>query len=295
LRVDISGIRLDKYLATRYPGLSRSVIQKLIRQNAVLVNGQSAKASQELHSGDTIQITFPQEKDSSPQPEPIPLKILYEDDDIIVLDKPAGLTVHPAPGHTSHTLVNALLAYHPEMSGLGDPERPGIVHRLDKDTSGLMIVARHSSAQQYLIKQFKAHTVVKRYSVLVQGKLEPERGIIEAPIGRDPYHRKKMAVVEEGRFARTTYTVKEYLGNYTLIEAVIETGRTHQIRVHLAAIGHPVAGDRVYGKKASFVERQFVHAYKLRFTLPSDGSVREFSAELPADLSQALEYLRRSR
>jgi 23S rRNA pseudouridine1911/1915/1917 synthase len=294
LLVDASGIRLDKYLAVKYPELSRSAIQKLIRQGSVLVDGLGARVSQELHIGNTIQITFPPQENKSLSPEPIPLKIIYEDNDLIVLDKPAGLTVHPAPGHTSHTLVNALLAHCPSMAGFGDPMRPGIVHRLDKDTSGLMIVAKHTAAQQNLINQFKTHSVSKRYIVLVQGRLEPEKGIIEAPIGRDPYNRKRMAVVEEGRYARTLYTVKEYLNNYTLLEVVIETGRTHQIRVHLAAINYPVVGDRVYGKRSPYVNRQFVHAYKLGFALSSDGSFREFSSDLPADLVQALESIRRS-
>jgi 23S rRNA pseudouridine1911/1915/1917 synthase len=294
LVVDMSGVRLDKYLAAKYPELSRSAIQKLIREGSVLVNGLEARAGQELRIGNTIHITFPPREDKTLNPEPIPLKIVYEDNDLIVLDKPAGLTVHPAPGHTSHTLVNALLAHCPSLANIGDPMRPGIVHRLDKDTSGLMIVAKHTAAQQYLINQFKAHSVSKRYMVLVQGKLEPVKGIIEAPIGRDTYNRKRMAIVEEGRYARTLYSVKEYLNNYTLLDVAIETGRTHQIRVHLAAIHHPVVGDRVYGKKSMYVNRQFVHAYNLGFALPSDGSFREFSSGLPEDLVQALELIRRN-
>ena len=292
LSVTESGIRLDKYLTTKYPGLSRSAIQKHIKQGSILVNGLEARVSQELHIGDTIHVQFPPQEDNSLSPEPIPLKIIYEDSDLIVLDKPAGLTVHPAPGHNVHTLVNALLAYYPDLSGFDDSTRPGIVHRLDKDTSGLMIVAKHAAAQQNLINQFKTRSVSKCYIVLVQGRLEPEKGIIEAPIGRDPYNRKRMAVVEGGRYARTLYTVKEYPGQYTLLDVVIETGRTHQIRVHLAAIGHPVAGDRVYGKKSPHLERQFVHSCKIRFALPSDGSFREFSSDLPADLLQTLESIR---
>jgi 23S rRNA pseudouridine1911/1915/1917 synthase len=292
--VDISGVRLDKYLAMKYPELSRAVIQKLIRQGSILVNGCGTKASQELHAGNTVEITFPPQEESTLTAEPIPLKIVYEDDDIIVLDKPAGMTVHPAPGHTSHTLVNALLAHYPDLAGFDDSMRPGIVHRLDKDTSGLMIIAKHSAAQQNLINQFKTRSVSKRYIVLVHGKLEPEKGIIEAPIGRDPYHRKRMAIVETGRYARTLYTVKEYLDHYTLLDVSIETGRTHQIRVHLAAIGYPVAGDRVYGRKSPDISRQFVHSYRLRFALPSDGSVQEFSCDLPDDLIQVLKSLRGS-
>jgi 23S rRNA pseudouridine1911/1915/1917 synthase len=220
------------------------------------------------------------------------LKIVYEDNDLIVVDKPAGITVHPAPGHTAHTLVNAILAHCPDITGLGDPIRPGIVHRLDKDTSGLLIVAKNATTQQYLISQFKTRSVTKRYLVLVKGRPEPEKGIIEAPIGRDPGNRKRMAVVEEGRYAKTGFTVKEYLDNYTLLEVTIETGRTHQIRVHLAAINLPVAGDRVYGIKSPFLSRQFVHAHKLGFSLPSDGSYREFISDLPPDLVQAMAAIR---
>lgn len=292
LRVDRSAIRLDKYLAAKYPGQSRSSIQKLIRQGFVLVNELVAKASQEVHSGDTIRVTFPPPEPESPLPEPIPLKIVYEDNDLIVVDKPAGITVHPAPGHAAHTLVNAILAYCPDITGLGDSMRPGIVHRLDKDTSGLLIVAKNSTAQQYLISQFKMRSVSKCYLVLVKGRPEPAKGVIEAPIGRDPYKRKRMAVVKEGRYAKTAFTVKEYLDNHTLLEVIIETGRTHQIRVHLAAINFPVVGDRVYGVKSPFLNRQFVHAHKLGFSLPSDGSYREFISELPPDLVQAMNAIR---
>ena len=292
LLVDSPAIRLDKYLAIKYPGQSRSGIQKLIRQGFILVNGLVAKASQEIHAGDTLHITFPPPEPGSPLPEPIPLNIVYEDNDLIVVDKPAGITVHPAPGHTTHTLVNAILAHCPDITGLGDPMRPGIVHRLDKDTSGLLIVAKHATAQQYLISQFKTRSVSKCYLVLVKGRPEPAKGIIEAPIGRDPGNRKRMAVVEGGRYAKTGFAVKEYLNNYALLEVTIETGRTHQIRVHLAAINFPVVGDRVYGVKSPFLNRQFVHAYKLGFSLPSDGSYREFSSDLPPDLVQAMDAIR---
>jgi 23S rRNA pseudouridine1911/1915/1917 synthase len=292
LRVDEPAIRLDKYLATKYPCQSRSGIQKLIRQGFILVNGLGAKASQEIHSGDTIRITFPPQGPELPLPEPMPLKIVYEDNDLIIVDKPAGITVHPAPGHSSHTLVNAILAHYPDITGTGDPMRPGIVHRLDKDTSGLLIVAKRASAQQYLINQFKSHSVLKCYLVLVKGRPEPAKGIIEAPIGRDPYNRKRMAVVEEGQYAKTAFIVKEYLDDHALLEVTIETGRTHQIRVHLAAINYPVVGDRVYGVKSPFLNRQFVHSYKLGFPLPSDGSYREFISDLPPDLVQAISLIR---
>ena len=284
--------RLDKYLSGEYPELSRSRLQKLIEQGHVLVNGLGAKVSQRLNPGDRISISIPPAEPTSLIPEPLTLEIVYEDNDLIVVNKPAGLTVHPAPGHTSHTLVNALLAYCPELAQFGDSLRPGIVHRLDKDTSGLMIIAKNSVAQQNLINQFKSHLVTKKYLVLVKGKLSPERGIIEAPIGRHPANRKRMAIVNSGRQAKTNYEVKEYLNNYTLLDVKIETGRTHQIRVHLAAIGYPVIGDAVYGIRSPYSKRQFVHAYRLGFRLPSNGEYREFNCDLPQDLSQTLSLLK---
>jgi len=228
-------------------------------------------------------------------PEDIPVNILYEDKDLIVVDKPAGLTVHPAPGHPTGTLVNALLSHLSDLPETGD-RRPGIVHRLDRDTSGVMVVAKNSSAHANLTEQFKSRSVSKTYLVLVKGRLSPRDGAIEAPIGRNSAHREKMAVVAEsrGRDARTDYHVLEYIGDYTLLEVKPETGRTHQIRVHLDAIGYPVAGDRVYGVKTRFLSRQFVHAHRLGFTLPSTGKGVEFTAELPPDLTTALEELRAS-
>ncbi|HEX76141.1 MAG TPA: RluA family pseudouridine synthase [Dehalococcoidia bacterium] len=288
LQVAESTVRLDKYLAKEYPELSRSRLQKLIEQGYILVNGCGAKASQKLNVGDKIYVSLPP---SQPVPliaEPIPLTIIYEDDDLMVVDKPAGLATHPAPGHTSHTLVNAILAHCPDLAKFGDAMRPGIVHRLDKDTSGLMIIAKNNSAQQYLINQFKARLVSKGYLVLVRGKLSPMQGIIEAPVGRDPANRKRMAVVTGGRQARTSYRVKKYLGDYTLLEVTTETGRTHQIRVHLSAIGYPVIGDPVYGVKSAYLKRQFVHAHRLGFCLPAGGEYREFTCELASDLRQAL-------
>ncbi len=285
--------RLDKYLAAHCPELSRSRLQKLIEQGHILVNGYGAKASQKLNSGDEISISLPPPEPTSLTAEPLPLNILYEDDDLIVLDKPAGITVHPAPGHASHTLVNALLAHCPDLATLSNSLRPGIVHRLDKDTSGLMLVAKTSAAQQNLINQFKTRSVSKGYLVLVKGKLTPAKGIIEAPIGRHPANRKRMAIVTSGRPARSHYKVKEYIDNYSLLEVTIETGRTHQIRVHLSAIGYPVVGDSVYGVKSVYLKRQFVHAYRLGFHLPPSGEYQEFICNLPPDLTQALQLLKR--
>jgi 23S rRNA pseudouridine1911/1915/1917 synthase len=215
--------------------------------------------------------------------------MVYEDNDLLVVDKPAGLTVYPAPGHPVNTLVNALISRLPELPG--SSLRPGIVHRLDKDTSGLIVVAKNSQAQQNLINQFKTRSVKKTYMVLVKGHLEPEHGIIEAAIGRDPRNRKRMAVVAGGREARTQYTVVKYIGDYTLLEVKPETGRTHQIRVHLSAIGFPVVGDKVYGVKSPYLSRQFLHASRLGFRLPSTGEYVEFTSDLPPDLAQALKEI----
>ena len=286
-----AGIRLDKYIAEEYPEFSRSYVQRLISEGLITVNDRPAKGSLKLNVGDRITVLVPPPAPSSLLPEEIPLNIVYEDSDLLVVDKPAGLTVHPAPGHPNHTLVNAILAHCPDLQGIGGSMRPGIVHRLDKDTSGLMVVAKNDTAQQNLSSQMKARSVVKRYSVLVQRHLSPATGTIEAPIGRNPRNRKKMAVVSGGREARTQYRVIKYLDNYTLVEVTLETGRTHQIRVHLAAIGFPVVGDEVYGRRSPVLRRQFVHACHLGFRLPSTGEYVEFNSELPPDLKEALERL----
>jgi len=285
---DKSGVRLDRFVGDRCPELSRTHAQKLIGDSHITVNGQSARASLKLSVGDKVMVTIPPKPHSPLSPEEIPLNILYEDDDLLVVDKPAGLTVHPAPGHPGHTLVNAILAHYPHLADISDSLRPGIVHRLDKDTSGLMLVAKNRVAQANLAGQFKARSIVKAYLVLVKGKLTPENGIIEAAIGRDPRNRQRMAVVSRGREARTEYRVVKYPGDYTLLEVTPETGRTHQIRVHLAAIGFPVVGDATYGVKSPHLSRQFLHACKLGFTLPSTGGYVEFESKLPPDLEQAL-------
>jgi len=285
---DKAGVRLDKYASEKCLELSRTHIQRLISSGHITVNDYVAKAGVKLNIGDRLTIVIPPPPPSPLSPEDIPLNILYEDDDLLVVDKPAGLTVHPAPGHPSHTLVNAILYHFPHLADIGDSLRPGIVHRLDKDTSGVMLVAKNSVAHIKMQEQFKARSVVKAYMVLVKGHLTPENGIIEAPIGRDPRNRKRMAVVTSGREARTQYHVVKYLGDYTLLEVRPETGRTHQIRVHLAAIGFPVVGDPVYGVKSPYLSRQFMHASRLGFHLPSTGEYVEFTSELPPDLAQAL-------
>ncbi len=295
LVVDEQGARLDKYVTDHCPGLSRTRAQKLIAGGYVTVNDRTARAGLKLSAGDRLDIRVPPTAPSALTPEAIPLDLLYEDADLLVVDKPAGLTVHPAPGHPDHTLVNAILSHLPETAETEDGQRPGIVHRLDKDTSGVMVVARNGPAHSNLAGQFKDRSVLKIYLVLVKGHLSPEDGAIEAPVGRDPRHRERMAVTPDsrGREARTEYHVLDYIGDYTLLEVRPLTGRTHQIRVHLKAIGFPVAGDSVYGLKSPHLTRQFVHASRLGFKLPSSGEYVEFSADLPPDLSQALQEIGR--
>jgi 23S rRNA pseudouridine1911/1915/1917 synthase len=285
-----SGVRLDKYVAEEYTELSRSYIQRLIVNGHVTVNNCVVKGSLKLNVGDRVVLVIPPPAPSTPLPEEIPLVIVYEDNDLLVIDKPAGLTVHPAPGHPSHTLVNAVLAHCPDIE-INGSVRPGIVHRLDKNTSGLIIVAKNDAAHRDLSDQIKNRSVIKRYLVLVEGCLSPDRGIIEAPIDRDPSHRKRMAVVSEGREAFTQYQVIKHMDNYTLLEVTIKTGRTHQIRVHLSAIGFPVVGDEVYGRMSPSLNRQFVHACYLGFKLPSSGEYIELRSDLPVDLEEALERI----
>jgi 23S rRNA pseudouridine1911/1915/1917 synthase len=287
---DASGSRLDKYVVQQCPDLSRTQIQKLIAGSHILVNGVSAKASQKLVTGDKVAIRVPPAPSSSLTPENIPLTIVYEDSDLLVIDKPAGLTVHPAPGHYTGTLVNAVLAHSPDITG-GAAARPGVVHRLDKDTSGLIIIAKNERAHMKLAAQFKDRQVNKTYVTLVQGRLTPEEGLIEANIGRSPHDRRRMAVIDRGRTASTFYKVIRYIHHYTLLEVRPKTGRTHQIRVHLAAIGFPVVGDATYGVKSPWLDRQFLHARKLGFKLPSTGEYREFESALPPDLAQMLQKL----
>lgn len=289
---DVSGERLDRFVAAKHPALSRTQAQRLIDGGHVIVNGRPARSGLKLTIGDRVRVTIPSPPPSPLEPEALPLKIIYEDADLLVIDKPPGLTVHPAPGHPTGTLINAILAHYPRLAEISDSLRPGIVHRLDKDTSGLMLVAKNTAAQLNLVEQFRARTVKKTYLALVRGKLKPETGIIEAAIGRSSADRKRMAVVKEGHEARTRYQVIKYLDGYTLLEVMPETGRTHQIRVHLAAIGYPIVGDAVYGVKSPYLSRQFLHAHKLSFKLPSSGNQVEFKSELPEDLVRALREIK---
>ncbi|MBA7471806.1 Ribosomal large subunit pseudouridine synthase D [subsurface metagenome] len=291
--VDTSGSRLDKYVGEKCPELSRTHAQRLITDGYITVNDRVVKPSLKLGIGDRLRVVIPPTIPGSLLPEAIPLNVIYEDDDLLVVDKPAGLTVHPAPGHPNHTLVNAILSHFPDLAGVDESLRPGVVHRLDKDTSGVMVVAKNRATQLNLADQFKTHSVFKAYLVVVKGHLTPENGVIEAPMGRDPRNRKRMAVVAEGKEARTEYRVIKYLDSYTLLEITPETGRTHQIRVHLSAIGFPVIGDKVYGVKSSYLSRQFIHACRLGFKLPATGEYVEFTAELPQDLEQALSTMER--
>jgi 23S rRNA pseudouridine1911/1915/1917 synthase len=282
------GVRLDRFVGEKCPEFSRTQAQKLITDGHITVNGHAAKPSLKLNPDDRVEVVIPPTSSSPLSPEEMPLTILYEDDDLLVLDKPARLVVHPAPRYPDHTLLNAVLSHFPHLADLSDSLRPGVVHRLDKDTSGVMLVAKNKTAQAGLIDQFKSRSVLKVYLTLVKGRLTPERGLIEAAIGRDPRNRKRMAVVTKGREARTEYQVIRYFQDCTLIKVMPETGRTHQIRVHLAAIGYPVVGDMVYGVKSIHLSRQFLHACHLGFRLPSTGAYVEFKSELPSDLQQAL-------
>jgi len=295
LKVSQAGERLDRFITEQITEHSRSEIQRWIREGNVRVNQRPAKPSQRLNLGDRIQIIVPTPKPSTIIPESIPLDILYEDEDLISVDKPAGLVVHPAPGHESGTLVNAILHHCPDIEGVGGVKRPGIVHRLDKDTSGIILVAKNDRAHRYLQTQFKIRTIEKTYLALLIGQLEPRQGRINAPIGRDPRHRKRMAIVpaERGREAITAFEVEAYYRTTTLVSVHPLTGRTHQIRVHCASLGHPVVGDVIYGPRRDNYKlgRHFLHAHQLRFHRPSDDEVLTLRSPLPPDLQTFLDRL----
>lgn len=298
IEVAEGGERIDRYLTLQRPDLSRSYVQKLVDDGLVTVNARPVRSSYRLRPGDRIGMSIPPPDLPGARPEHIPLSIVYEDADVLVIDKPAGLVVHPAPGHASGTLVNAVLAHAPQMVSVGeDATRPGIVHRLDKDTSGLLVVAKNERALRFLNSQFKDRTTEKTYLALLHGHLTPASGEIDAPIGRDQRFRQRMAIRAEGRAARTGYRVVRYVGNFTLVEALLYTGRTHQIRVHFASIGYPLAGDPVYGQRLALagLSRQFLHSTRLRIRLPSDGEPHEFSSPLPADLAAVLREIETGR
>jgi 23S rRNA pseudouridine1911/1915/1917 synthase len=287
------GERLDRYVANYLPDLSRTTVQGLIEAGNILVDGIQRKPKFRMTPGETVTVEFAPPVSAEIEPESIPLSIVYEDDDLIVIDKPAGLVVHPAPGHPSGTLVNALVAHAPEIS-VGGTLRPGIVHRLDKDTSGLIVAAKTDRGRTSLVSQWESRRVKKEYVALAAGSIVEHEATIDAPIGRDPKNRQRMAVVRGGKPAITRFRVHDRFEGATLLDVEIETGRTHQIRVHLAFIGHPVVGDRVYGTKDSLgltLDRQFLHASGLEFQLP-DGRPVAFSSPLPDDLLAALDELR---
>ena len=292
---DKPATRLDRFLVQRLPAHSRAEIQRWIKEGRVTVNGRVArKTGMSLDAGDDVALEIPEPPPTDLIPEDIPLTVLYEDDDVIAIDKPAGMVVHPAAGHASGTLVNAILYHFPELEGVGEGGRPGIVHRLDKDTSGVILVAKHPQAHRHLQAQFKDRTVSKTYLALVHGHLSPKQGIIDAPIGRHPRHRQRMAVVaaDKGRAAQTEYHVRAFYGPTTLVAAFPRTGRTHQIRVHFASIGHPVVGDVLYGRRDVYgLGRHFLHAHKIRFRRPGDNAWIEVVSPLPPDLQRLLDAL----
>lgn len=291
---ELEGERIDKCLGTLIDFLSRSYIQKLMKEDAVSVNGQTVKSSYRVKAEDEIRFMLPKEREPEICPEQIPLTILYEDKDVIVIDKPKGMVVHPAAGHYSGTLVNALV-YHcgQELSGINGVLRPGIVHRIDKDTTGSLIVCKNDAAHRSIAEQLKNHTIVRKYHAICYGVLKEEEGTVNKPIGRSPSDRKKMAVRADGKPAVTHYRVMKRFEKYSYIECILETGRTHQIRVHMASIGHPLLGDEVYaGRPCPFkLEGQTLHAKTLGFIHPATGEYIETDAVLPDYFTHLLNIL----
>ena len=300
---DSNGIRLDRFLTSVLPDQSRSHIQRLIKEGGVRVAGRQAKSNQPVKTGQVVTLAIPEPVAPTPQAERLPLPIVYQDRDIVVVDKPAGMVVHPAAGHASGTLVNALLHHVADLSGIGGEKRPGIVHRLDRGTSGLMVVAKHDAAHAELARQFQDREVEKEYVALCWGEVMAGRRIDE-PIGRDPDNRKKMSArARRARSAVTRIAAAEHFGRLlTLARVAIHTGRTHQIRVHLSAIGHPIVGDALYGgvhrrvpgdlRAVTHLNRPFLHAARLVLTHPSEGRRMEFVSPLPDDLQHVLDELR---
>lgn len=290
------GRRLDQFLAVALEELTRSAAQRLAEDGQVLLNGKPLKKNYKMGGSETIEVRLPDPEPIDAVPQNIPLDIAYEDDDLLVINKPKGMVVHPAPGNPDGTVVNAVL-YHcgDSLSGIGGAFRPGIVHRIDKDTSGLLMIAKHDKAHLYLSEQLKDHTLARTYEAVVIGSLKEDRGTVDAPIGRSPKDRKKMAIVPDGRRAVTHYEVIARYPGYTHIRCKLETGRTHQIRVHMASLGHPIAGDQVYGpaKSKYDLQGQCLHARTLTFLHPSDGQPRLVESELPAYFTDFLHKLGR--
>ncbi|HEX5703264.1 MAG TPA: RluA family pseudouridine synthase [Pyrinomonadaceae bacterium] len=299
------GARLDAFLASRIEGWSRARLQRLIEDGDVLVNGRAAKASYKLRANDEIEAELTALPTTSFLPEDIPIDVVYEDDDLIVLNKPAGIVVHPGAGAKTGTLANALAFHFQNLSTAGGVARPGIVHRLDKDTSGLLVAAKTEPAHENLGEQFRVREVFKSYVALVHGQLKSDRGEIDEPIARDPRHRTRMAIVRGGRSALSIYRARERFNRFTLIDVELKTGRTHQIRVHLAWIKHPVVGDETYGSgrdntvadpvlrsQIGKLDRQFLHAEKLGFTHPKSGQRLKFTSPIPTELEKLLNAIR---
>ena len=283
--------RLDKVVTNIFTDYTRSQLKKMIDDGNIKVNGDVKKANYKVNLGDEITFDKPEVKKLSLEPENIPLDIVYEDDDVIVVNKPQGMVVHPSPGHFEHTLVNALL-YHSPLSTINGTYRPGIVHRIDKDTSGLLMVAKNDMAHQSLAKQLKDKTNTREYIALVHGNIKEDSGTIDAPLGRSKVDRKKQAVVKDGRNAVTHFEVLKRYEDYTLVKCVLETGRTHQIRVHMKYIGHPLVGDQLYGPRKTLGNSgQFLHAEKLGFIHPRTNEYLEFTAPLPENFKKLLESL----
>lgn len=297
LTADESGERIDKFLSRNYENLSRSYIQKLLKDGNIIVNKLAVKANYKIASGDVIHIRIPESEPLDILPENIPLDILYEDSDILIVNKPKGMVVHPSPGHYTHTLVNAVL-YHcgGNLSGINGVIRPGIVHRIDMNTTGSLLICKNDRAHQILAEQLKEHSITRRYHAIVHGNIKEDSGTVDAPIGRHPADRKKMSTKSQhGRHAVTHYRVLERFGSYTYIECELETGRTHQIRVHMSSIGHPILGDDVYGPaRCPFkLEGQTLHAKTLGIVHPSTKEYMEFDAPLPQYFQNLLTMLRK--
>ncbi len=294
-----TGSRLDAFLTRQVNDLSRSRAQKLIEDSRVVLNQSvCTDKNYRLKTGDRVTLTIPPPEKANPEPEEIALDIIYEDGDLLVINKPRGMVVHPGPGHYGGTMVNALLGHCDDLSGIGGVMRPGIVHRLDKDTSGLLIAAKNDCSHQALSDQLKNRKIKREYIALVHGEVKPIRGVITVPIARHPRHRKKMAVVEGGREAITRYRVLKHFDQYSLLRVNLETGRTHQIRVHLSYLGYPVLGDEAYAKgdrgqlPGDLIPAHALHAYRLNFNHPRSGKAMDFRAKLPKDFRKALYWLK---
>ncbi|WP_163152385.1 RluA family pseudouridine synthase [Anoxybacillus sp. MB8] len=290
------GERIDKIIAGLNEQWSRSQVQQWLKEGHVLVNGKAVKPNYKCHVDDEVVISIPNPEPLDVEPEPIPLDIYYEDADVLVVNKPRGMVVHPAPGHMRGTLVNALLAHCQDLSGINGVLRPGIVHRIDKDTSGLLMVAKNDLAHESLVNQLVNKTVTRKYHAIVHGVISHDYGTIDAPIGRDPRDRQSMAVVENGKEAVTHFRVLERFEHYTYVECQLETGRTHQIRVHMKYIGYPLAGDPKYGPRKTLpIDGQALHAGVLGFHHPRTGEYLQFEAPLPHEFERLLDMLRNNR